>query len=130
MAFGRPTKYNQEMCLVVVEKMNEGWSKHEVCRELGICFETMKRWEREHPDFLEAVKTGTSLSQGWWEGQGRQGLANKEFNPALWFMNMKNRFHRDWKDKRDLEMSSNPDKPMEWKVEIVRPKDVPGDDSA
>ncbi len=64
-----------------------------------------ERWLAEEEDFSETIKEGRQLSQVWWEKQGRVNLQNKEFSPTLWFMNVKNRFKDDWRDKQEVEMS-------------------------
>lgn len=98
--FGRPTKYRPEMCSTVVELMSQGASKLEVCGALGVFDqETLIEWEKKYPDFSEAIKTGVQQSEIWWQRKGRQNVDNKEFNTALWYINMKNRF--GWRDKKE-----------------------------
>lgn len=110
MAGGRPTKYTPAMCDRVVALFKEGCSKAEICLDLDISFSTWNNWEKDNPEFLEAVKKGVDLSRGWWEKQGRVGLYTSRegdnLNPTTWFMNMKNRFKEDWRDKQEHDHST------------------------
>ena len=111
MSAGRPTKYKDEYCDLVVELMKDGASKAEVCLELECCFQTFLNWQEEHAEFLEAVKKGLHLSKGKWEKMGRlAAFGNVEgFNSTAWIFNMKNRFGRmdefgeKWGDKQEIE---------------------------
>ena len=120
MPAGRPSSYDPSICGDIPQMFAEGQSKAEVARELKISRDTMNRWEKEHPEFSDAIKKGVQLSEAWWVKQGRIALREKEFNATLWYMNMKNRF--GWRDKQDI---TSGDKPIEWtpqEVVIVRPK--------
>jgi transposase len=100
---GRPSKYDPEMCLKLMDLMRDGASLVEVAAELGICEKTLHLWKqnKDIPEFAEAVKRGAQLSNAWWEKKGRINLENKDFNYTGWYMNMKNRF--GWRDKLDVE---------------------------
>jgi hypothetical protein len=50
------------------------------------------RWYDENKEFSETIKFGKFLAEAWWKLKGRQSVDNKNFNHALWFMNMRNRF--------------------------------------
>ncbi|WP_423063755.1 hypothetical protein [Candidiatus Paracoxiella cheracis] len=102
---GRPTKYSPEMCGLVLEFMREGKSLAEVSLDLNIDYLTLHRWQDPSskyykPDFCKAIKKGKWFAQGAWEKAGREGLDKKDFNCALWYMNMKNRF--GWRDKQEI----------------------------
>lgn len=111
---GRPTKYRPEMCEEVVVYMAQGMSLCEVAAKLGIRRETLWDWTRKNEDFSNSIKVGTDLSQAWWEDIARNNILQNTrndgspivFNTSLWFMNMKNRFKDEWKDKHEVEQVS------------------------
>lgn len=117
----RPTKYTEDMGPRAVALMSEGASKVEVCAELDIDYHTFQDYQELYPEFLQSVKTGELLSQAWWEKHGRTCLRDKEFNPTLWYMNMKNRF--GWADKQETKTEHSGEVKIE-KIErvIVDPK--------
>lgn len=123
---GAPTKYTPKMCGKVIKIMKEGASLVEVAADLEISRETIYDWcnpesERFNVKFSDTIKKGVSLSEAWWERNGRENLQNRDFNYTGWYMNMKNRF--DWADKTESKnetlnkfavVSENPETPDEW----------------
>lgn len=101
MPVGRPTKYNPEKNQEVIDLMSEGASIVEVAAMLDVSRQTIYEWMDVHPAFSDTIKKGFELCQSWWEKQGRKNLQNKDFNYTGWFMNMKNRFYNDWRDKKE-----------------------------
>ena len=97
---GRPTKYDPVFCDKIIEMAAYGASKAEMALELGIAMSTFDVWQRANPQFSVAVKEAESISQGWWEKQGRIATFGgvQGFNPTSFIFNMKNRFKKDWKD--------------------------------
>lgn len=95
-------KWHPSACDRVIDLMAEGASKVEAAVALGITRAAFYKWLDEHPDFAAAVAEGSWRSQAWWERQGRLSLRDPTLSPALWFMQMKNRFPQDWRDRHDV----------------------------
>lgn len=58
MPGGRPTSYEPAFCERVEEFMALGYSKMAAAGNVGVCYNTLKAWMAEHPEFLTAVKRG------------------------------------------------------------------------
>ena len=103
--------WNDDIERQILQLYTEGASDIEVIALLGINQDTFYEWlKKDNEDFKpfsETIKTGKILSQCWWEKHGRVQLENKDFNNTLWFMNMKNRFSKDWRDKQETEHSGD-----------------------
>lgn len=100
----RPTKYDPSKNQSVIDLMSEGASIVEVAGLLDVDRQTVYNWMDEHKEFFDTIKKGLDKSQEWWEKQGRKNLQNKDFNYTGWYMNMKNRFRDDWKDKTETKL--------------------------
>lgn len=127
MPKGRPSKYDPSKNDSVIDLMSEGASLVEVADLLDVRRETIWDWcnpdsPRYNEDFSNVIKRGLQKCQVWWEKQGRSNLGNKEFSWVGWFMNMKNRFPDDWRDKKEVE---NKTKIEGGKVQIIAEGDDP-----
>lgn len=100
---GRPSKYEPELCERVIELGRDGAGRLEIAAELDVAWETMRTWEREHPEFLVATTRARELSAGWWEKMGRLGVMAKHFNAQAYSLQVRNRFPAHWRDKQDHE---------------------------
>lgn len=115
---GRPSIYDPAMCDRVVECGREGMGVAEMSAEIGISRETFNAWRKSRPDFSDAVKEAVSLSQAWWEKQGRMATfgAIDGFNATSYIFQMKNRFRDDWRDKHDVEHSGPDGAPLQFVI--------------
>jgi len=84
----------------VVERLKTGKSLRQACLEIGVIYRVLARWEKDHPWFKERIDDALDFCQGWWEGKGQQNIDNKNFNAALYFMHMRNRF--GWSNSDNL----------------------------
>ena len=103
---GRPTKYKKEYCEQLIEHMREGLSYATFAARISVNVDTLYEWEKRHVKFSDAKKRGYALCQDWWEQKCRDGAVGRieGVNATLMVWNMKNRFPRDWRDKKEIEL--------------------------
>lgn len=98
---GRPSKYSPAFCESVLELGEQGKSKAQIAKALGVSRMTLERWEDEYPEFRDSLKHARDLAQAWWEDKGQEGLTmGKAFNATLFVFQMKARFRDDYGDVR------------------------------
>jgi hypothetical protein len=97
---GRPTDYKPEYCQKIIELGKEGYSRAELALALNICKATLLSWGETHPEFLNALNTSQDYSEAWWIGKSRENSENKNFNAAVFSINMQNRF--GWNKKTEV----------------------------
>ena len=109
MAGGRPTKYKEEYCDEIVSFMANGSSKVQFCAHIGICYDTFLDWKVKHQKFSESIKRADMVCQAWWESKGQKAIFGgvEGFNPTGYIFNLKNRFPQHYKDKHEVDHSSN-----------------------
>lgn len=99
---GRPTKYDPKYCEMLIDHMAEGLSFDAFAGRVEVTRETLYEWARVHSEFSDAKKIGFSKCLTMWEELGVK-IAKGEIQgqPATWFINMKNRFPKTWRDKHE-----------------------------
>ena len=101
----RPTKYDPETMLPVIESMgHSGESIAALAVALKIHKDTLYRWIKEKPEFSDAVKRFRLRSQLWWEDVGQRATFGgvKGFNATAFIFQMKNRFPDDYADRHEV----------------------------
>ncbi len=100
LKIGRPSEYRTEFCKTIITMGMNGAGKAEMAAAIGCSRETFIQWQA-NPEFSDAVKAATYLSQAWWERGGRDGAFGKVpgFNQTAFIFTMKNMFGDDWRDK-------------------------------
>lgn len=106
---GRPTNYDPSwMPDKVIEIGKKGGSITEMAVAIGAYHrETLYDWARRHPEFNDALKMAATLSQSWWEEQGRIATFGgyEGFNATSYIFQMKNRFPNSWRDVKQNEVT-------------------------
>ncbi|MEQ3625976.1 MAG: hypothetical protein ABNH26_08715 [Celeribacter sp.] len=124
----RPTKYQESFCEDVEATMREGFSKMAAAGRLGVCYNTVRAWMEEHPEFLQAVKRGEAARAEFLE----RGLLSAETGPQVTsrIFALKNAAPDEWRDKHDFDHTSRDGSmtPKPSVIELVA-KPVEHDDS-
>lgn len=96
---GRPTKFKEEFCDMLVEHMAEGYSYESFAGVISVTRSRLYVWEKEYPIFKDAKFLGREKCLLFWERIGRAGAMGeiKGFNCATWIFQMKNRFQ--WRNE-------------------------------
>ena len=108
--FGRPNKYKPEYCDMLIAHMSQGLSFESFAGVVKCDKVTIYNWTRISKDFLNAKTRGTEECRLFWEKLGVMGAAGKvrNFNPAAWIFNMKNRFKSEWRERQEVEHNIKP----------------------
>ena len=112
---GRPSKYDPKYCDMIIEHMEGGLSIESFGGVVDVSKSTIYEWIDNFSEFSDSVKTGTEKSRLFWEKAGVKGLFNRSesgvgsesFNTANWIFNMKNRFRDEWRDKQEVDHTTN-----------------------
>jgi hypothetical protein len=118
---GRPTAYQPEFCLRIVELMGEGRSLDGCAKLLGVNPDTLYVWQHRHPAFAEAVRAGRAAATTFWENrllevaQGGPGHAQA----IIWALRNRSRAASGWHhDLHRVELAGAAEGPSEPPVTI------------
>jgi transcriptional regulator with XRE-family HTH domain len=90
---GRPSEYDPAFCERVIALGKEGKSRAEIASALDCSRTTLASWERNHPEFLNALQRANDESLAWWEKKARLGIdKGSAFNSTLWAKSVSGRF--------------------------------------
>ena len=88
---GRPSLYRRDYCKLIVGAMATGLSAEAAAAKIGISARSLFYWQREHPEFLQAIQEGRQKALLWWEERAL-ALANGEpGNTQIVSLALKNR---------------------------------------
>lgn len=105
MPAGRPSKYQQAYCDLVIEHMAEGASLTSFAAEIGVARSSINEWMEHQPEFSEAVKIAKAKCSAWWERVGRSNAVNGGGNATLVIFGLKNMAPEEWREKQEIEHS-------------------------
>ncbi len=130
MAGGRPSKFNPEFIPLVVEFAGDGMTELEMAQRLGVSAPTFRKWKLDNPELLAALKLNKEkaderVEQSLYkramgysceetdirviDGKIVKTQIVKTYPPdttAMIFW-LKNRKPKDWRDKRETEISGS-----------------------
>lgn len=101
MPAGRPSKYQESYCDLVIEHMAEGASLTSFAAEIGVARDTISEWAVQHEEFSVAVKIGKAKCAAWWEKIGRSNAISGDGNATLVIFGLKNMAAEDWREKTE-----------------------------
>lgn len=107
MSRGRPTKYKPEYAKSVIEHMADGASLTSFAAEIGVARSTINEWMEHNPEFSESVKVAKAKCAAWWEKLGRNNAMTGDGNATLVIFGLKNMGIEDWRDRKDVDLSSS-----------------------
>lgn len=95
---GRPTKYKEEYCEMLIDHMSKGLSQASFAGLIGVNVDTLTEWFKRHEAFSVSQKIGRAASLLIWERIGNElALGRLKGNMGAYAFNMKNR-HK-WQDR-------------------------------
>lgn len=97
---GPQPKYKQEYCDIIVKAAAEGKHIPGMMMSIGVrSKDTWYRWQREYPEFKEAVEYADIVSQATHEDIGIKGMTGQipGFNSTTYALVMNNKFGGDYK---------------------------------
>ena len=107
----RPSKYpegdeeRRKLFNSIREAGRAGKSLTQIAVHIDVARSTLYEWMSQHEAFSDAVKDAEALAQAWWEDLGQNMAMGMEGNPTAFIFQVKNRFHRDYKDKRETALT-------------------------
>jgi len=97
---GPKPKFNTEYCDHIVSVASQGGHIPAMMVAIGIkSKDTWYRWQREYPEFKEAVEWAEIVSQAYLEKVGLQGMLGEipNFNSTTYALIMNNKFGSEYK---------------------------------
>ena len=116
---GAPTKYDKAMNEQVTKLCLLGATDIDLADFFGVCKSTITNWKNEYPEFLASIKAGKEDADA--------KVANSLYKTALdgnttaqifW---LKNRRSKQWRDKQEVDHTTDGDKITGLSVRFVDP---------
>ncbi len=88
---GRPTLYRRECCDQIIEAMATGLSAEAAAARIGISARSLFYWQRQHPEFLQAIQEGRQKCLLFWEERAIAIANGEPGNVQMTTLALKNR---------------------------------------
>jgi hypothetical protein len=88
---GRSTSYRREYCARIIKAMASGLSAEAAAAKIGISARSLFYWQREHPEFLQAIQEGRQQGLLWWEKRAQAMAKGKPGNTQIVMLALRNR---------------------------------------
>ena len=95
---------------IIINIGKEGGINVHVQNALGLNRYQFDKFLHNFPEFEQTFEEFRRLSEEWWVNKAMEafdGGKSKMFNQHLWAFIMKNRFSYHWKDKTEMDVTSN-----------------------
>jgi len=127
---GRPrveTYIDPEWYKIIIESGRNGKHVTDFLIKLGISYDTHYELIKRNIVYADAFKEYNKLCENWFYTKAHEALANGEsnkFNQRLWTIIVKNKFKDNWKDEKQIDVTTQGDKLNDNKsiqIEIIQP---------
>lgn len=96
---GRPSTYDAKYCDEAIACLTEGHSLAGFAGRIKVSRATIYTWTEQHPEFLDAVKTGQARAIEFWEARLIDMARTGKGNVTAIIFGLKNRAAEEWKDR-------------------------------
>jgi len=113
---------------IIVESGREGKHITDFLIKLGISWEGHYELLKRNTKYSEAFNEYNKLCEQWWYSKAHESVERGEsnkFNQRLWLQIVKNKFRDNWKDEKQVDVTTKGDKVTQDKsitIEIVNSK--------
>lgn len=98
---------------IMIESGKEGKHITDYLIKLGISWQSHYNLLERNPDYVEAFNQYQKFCEEWWYNKAYESVKNNEstkFNQRLWTIIMKNKFRDNWKEEKNIDITSKDEK--------------------
>ena len=103
------SKYKEEYIELVIKLGAEGKSKEQITAEINVSWDCLDNWAKQHPEFLQALRTAKNLELRYWEDLGLQNVLEtpgaQRLNGNVYNKIMAARFPAKYSERSKVELS-------------------------
>lgn len=106
MSFGRPSKFKEEYCDMLIKHMEQGLSYESFAGLVSVTRDCLYKWEKMHESFFYSKKVGKEKMALFYERLGLSGMVGKipGFQNSTYIFTVKNKL--GWTDKQEVESNN------------------------